>query len=190
MGTLPEATIIYDVQQFKVYPTVGPDIVGGASPTYGPGVALQGIADANFTPNLITAELKGDGGRVISKLGRTDRFNLSATYGRLGLDGLSIMLGGVLTDIGTGAAEVLDWSITMPNLLPYFKVEFTVIDTDDAIGSVNVVLYKCSLKSATFMDSKTDAYGQPKIDLEAIALVSTGLVGDIKFYATPAPLSA
>jgi hypothetical protein len=72
----------------------------------------------------------------------------------------------------------------MPNYLPFFKAEFQMVDTDNGVACLNVVMYKCSLKSATFLDPKTDAFSQPKIEFEAIALNSTNVIGSIIEYST------
>ena len=177
-------TVIYDVQQVKIYPMSTVDTVGGASPTYGAGIILEGAADFSVTPNIVTAELKGDGGQIISKMGRVDMWSASITYGRLGLSILSAVMGGAYSDTGTGSAETIAWALSAPNLLPYFKLEAQILNTDNGVGSVNAVLFKCSLKSATFLDSKTDAFGQPKMDVEAIPLLSTNEIGVLTMYAT------
>lgn len=186
--SMNQQTVIYDVQQLKVYEFATEDVVGGASPTYGTGVICEGIAETNLTPNLIVAELKGDGGMVISKKGRTDRWTLAFTYGRLGVDSLAVMLGGTLLDSGVGPSEVVSWTQNGPNELPSFKCEFKIASTDNGVGDLHVILYNCQVKSATFLDAKTDAFGQPKIDLEAIPLLSTGQIGTIELLASQAPL--
>lgn len=183
-----QQSVLYDVQQLKVYAFATPDVVGGASPTFSPGIICQGVADITLTPTIQSTQLKGDGGRVISDLGRVEMFDCQATYGRLGLDAMAVMVGGITTDTGTGAAEQVVWSLAAPNLLPHFKVEFQIANTDNGVGGINVVLYNCTLKSATFIDSKTDAFGQPKFDVTAVPLLSTGAIGEVIFDATLTPL--
>jgi hypothetical protein len=182
--SLAQQTIVYDVEQFKIYPMIGDDIVGSASPTYGDGVVCQGVSDISFAPDITSNTLKGDGGRTIAKVARAAMWTLSVTYGRLGLDALSLMLGGTLTDTGAGPAEQIRWALSMPNRLPFFLARFLIIDTDNGVGGVVAELLKCQLKTQTFADSKTDSFGQPKIELEAIPLNSTGEIGDITLYAT------
>lgn len=184
-GTLPSQTVVYDVQKFNVYAMTSGDIVGGASPTYGTAVNLEGIADVSLTPDITSADLKGDGGRTIARFARNTMWTCSATYGRVGLDALAVMIGDLVTGNGTTTNS---WVHSMPNILPFFKAEFQILDTDNGIASLNVVMFKCSLKSATFLDPKTDAFGQPKIEFEAIALNSTNVIGSITEYSVATDL--
>ena len=190
-----QQSVLYDVKALKIYSPLVADVVGGASATWSAGVALQGVANISLTPNMVTGELKGDGGMVLSRKGRTDRLMCSFTYGRLGLDALAIMLGGVSGDTGTGVSEIATWQIAMPNTLPFFRVECQIVDTDNGVADVHAIMYKCQLKSATFIDSKTDGFGQPKIDVEAIPLLCaaagapTGTIGNINMYAQQTALT-
>ena len=179
---LNQQSVAFDVQQLKIYPMTGSDQTGSPSPVYGAGVQLEGVSDIIFTPSVISALLKGDGGMIISKMGRTDMFSVSATYGRVGMDAIGVMIGGQITDVGAGALEYVEWVFSMPNLLPFFRMEFFTVGTDNGIGAIVVKLFKCSLKTATFLDPKTDAFGSPKIDVECIPLISTGVLGQMTMY--------
>lgn len=183
-----QQSVTYDVDQFKVYPFSTADVVGGASPTYGTGIVLQGIADVTVTPTIIQTELKGDGGGIIATKGRILGLSVSATYGRLGLDGLAALLGFTVTDTGSGAAEVASLSFSMPNFLPFVKCEVDCKGTDNGPLDFHMIAYKAQLKSATFFDGKTDAFGQPKLDLMCIPLLSTGNIGTLALYASLTPL--
>ena len=142
-------TVLYDVHDFKVYSLTDDT---GASPTYGAAVDVPGIAEVSFEPNMVTAELKGDA-RVIAKKGRTDRFNVKATYGKLSIDVLDIILGGTVADPSSDEAT---WDLAGDNDLPYFKVEFKVEDLSENLGDLHVVMYKCQLTGGTLLDQKTD----------------------------------
>jgi len=196
---LATATVTYDVAAAKVYPLLT-DVVGGGSPTYGPGVTLQGIAACTFDPNIVSAELKGDNGKVIARHGRADRFTIQLTYGRVDLAAIAVMLGSQVVDSGVGAAEYQAWTLPGLNTLPFFRVEVQVTDLDNGILDCHLVGWKGQLKSATFVDSKTDAFGQPKVDIECIsslgswqpygAAVSVPQMASMIFYAAQVPLSA
>lgn len=151
-------SVVYDVEDFKVFPLTADT---GGAPTYGAAVDVPGIASVSMDPNLVTAELKGDA-RIIAKKGRIDRFNFSATYGKIALDVLEVIIGGAAAD-GTGNAS---WAISGSNSLPYFKAEFRILDTD--IGDIHVVAYKCQATGGTLLDQSSDNFGQPKVDFEAI----------------------
>lgn len=137
-------------------------------------------------PNFVTAELKGDA-RVIAKKGRTDRFTCKATYGKIELDVLSVVLGGTVTDNGNTDTT---WSLLGDNELPYFKVEYKIEDLDLGLGDLHVVLYKCQLTGGTLVSGKTDEFGQPEMEIEAIPTESDDMMGDIVFYASVTPLSS
>lgn len=188
MASMNQQTIAFDVEKFMVYPFTTTDVNGGASPTYGTGVQVQGIQSVNLDPEIVSADLKGDGGQIISRQGRVTGYQLQAQYGRIGLDALAVMVGGTVSDTGTGASEVAEWDMLGDNILPFFKCEFDIATTDNGVADLHVVLYKCQLKSATFLDPKTEAFSNPKIDLEAIPLINTGKMGAIRLYAATTPL--
>jgi len=160
-------TVIFDVYDAKVYPLMT-DIVG-ASPTYGSAVDVPGIAQVSMDPNIISAELKGDM-RVLAKRGRIDRFNMNMTYGKLAMDVLEIVIGGTVTSSGTTPNEVQTLRFAGSLSLPSFKVAFQITDTDEGIGDLTVVAYKCQVTGGTLLNGQTDQFGQPTMQVEAIAI--------------------
>lgn len=170
---ISQQSVVYDVAAAKVYPLVS-DTVGGGSPTYGTGVALQGIAACSFDPNVVSQELKGDNGRTLARHGRVDMFTISLTYGRVGLDAIAVMMGGAVVNNSPGTGNETQ-AFTMPgfNTLPFFRLEVQITDLDNGILDFHLVGWKCQLRTATFVDTKTDAFGQPKIDVEAISTSGT-----------------
>lgn len=193
---LTHATIVYDVNDAKVYPLLT-DVVG-ASPTYGAAVDLPGIAAFSADPNLVTAELKGDA-TIVAKKGRTDRMNVACTYDKLSTDALKVLLGGVTGDT---ASTQTGWRIAAPASLPYFKLEAQILDADPGIGSVIVVLWKCQLTGGTLLSTSSDNFSQPTIQADAIAVEGTlpasnsigtttvGGIMDVVFNSTAVALSA
>lgn len=179
--------ILFDVHDCKVYPLTADNT---ASPTYGAGVDVYGIAEVGIDPNLVSAELKGDG-KIIAKKGSVDRLNVSATYGRLSGDVLEVLMD----------AEVSDPSATQARArllagvgLPYFKMAFRISDADNGIEDVHVTLYKCQLTGGSLLGQSSDNFGQPTLEVEAIGLASTAanflnLMADIDFYTTETALT-
>lgn len=176
-------TILYDVHDFKVY-----DLTADTAPsaTYGAGVDVFGIADVSLDPEIKTAELKGDA-RIIAMKGRTDRLKVKATYGKLSLDVLAIVLGGTTTDPDTDTAQ---WDLVGTNSLPYFKAEFKVQDVDEDLGDLHVVLYKCKVSGGTLLNQKTDAFGQPTLEFEAIPTEASDALVTVKLLKSVTPLDA
>lgn len=167
---LAHASVIFDVVDAKVYPLLTD--VAGASPTYGVGIDVPGIAAVTVNPNIVSAELKGDA-RVIATKGRTDRLTVSATYGRLSGDVLATILGSTTTDSGTTPNQLAAFRLKSPASLPYFKLEFQILDVEEGIGDLRVVLYKCKVTGGTLLGTSTDNFGQPTLDADAIALNGT-----------------
>lgn len=180
---LGHETVIYDVHDFKVYPLTADT---GASPTYGAAVDVPGIAEVSANPNLVTAELKGDA-RVIAKKGRIDKITGSATYGKISLDVLEVILGGSVVDTGETSAL---YRLLGNNSLPYFKVEFKIEDVELGLGDVHTRLYKCQLTGGTLLTGTTDSFGQPTLEFEAIPLDSNDQLMDVELLDEPTDLSA
>lgn len=164
---LTHETVVYDVHDAKVYPMLTD--ATGASPTYGAAVDVPGIAEISAEPNLVTAELKGDA-TVIAKKGRVDRINVSATYGKLSLDAIQVIMGGAKGDTASTQAG---YRISAPASLPYFKLEAQIKDLDIGVGSLRIVLYKCQLTGGTLISTSSDNFNQPSFDAEALAIDGT-----------------
>lgn len=188
---ISHSTVIFDVNDCWVYPLLTD--VAGASPTYGAGKDVPGIAEVGVDPNIVTAELKGDA-RIIATKGRTDRLSFSATYGKLAGDVLAVILGGTVTDAGTTPNQTSTMRLKSPAALPYFKVEFQIQDVDEGLGDLKVVLYKCKLTGGTLLGSSSDSFGQPSFDADCIAINGTiggdiGVMGDWILRETPVALA-
>lgn len=182
----PRETVLFDVDDFKVYPLTDDT---GASPVYGTAVDVPGIAEVGLDPNLLTAELKGDGGRVLAKRGKIDRFNFSATYGKLDLDVIETIIAATVTDYGTGDAETARARYVAGTQLPDFMAAFQILDVDTGLAAVTVSAYKCQVTGGTLLGQSTDEFGQPTVDFEATGLACTDaawvdLMLDIDFDET------
>lgn len=194
---LSHATVVFDVVDAKVYPLLTD--VAAASPTYGTGLDVPGIAAVTVNPNIVSAELKGDA-RVIATKGRTDRLTVSATYGKLSGDVLATILGSSATDSGTTPNQIAAFRLKSPASLPYFKLEFQILDVEEGLGDLRVVLYKCKITGGTLLGTSTDNFGQPTFDADAIAIngtltnvngipgPDTGVMGDWLLRETTAAL--
>lgn len=177
-------TVVFDVQDFKVYELLT-DNSASANPTYGPAVDVPGIAEVSLEPNFVTAELKGDA-TVIAKKGRVDRVNVSATYGKVSIDVLAVILGGDITDTATSA----EWLLSGLNSLPYFKAAFHINDVELGLGSVNVVIFKAQLTGGTLLGGSSDQFGQPTLQLEGIRTDSDDKMVSVTTNTTDVQLDA
>lgn len=176
------STVMYDVHDFKVKSLLT-DVA--TAPTYGTElVDIPGIASVNLDPNINSNELKGDA-KVIAKKGNTDRFNISATYGRLSLDALVIFFGGTITDVPTPSS--VKWALAGTNSLPYFQAQAQFLYNE--VQDAHLKAWKCQATGGSILDQSTDNFGQPKIDMEAIPCTSddTKFV-DIEFFDVVTPI--
>lgn len=180
--------ILFDIHDLKVYALTDDS---GASPTYGGAVDVYGVAEVGLDPNIVSAELKGDG-RIIAKRGKIDRLNFSATYGRLSADVLEVIAG---FDVSDPSADIARARLLASNSLPYFKAAFRVEDADNGIEDVHVTLYKCQVTGGTLLGQSSDNFGQPSFEVEAIGLASSAanfidVMADIDFYTAETALPA
>lgn len=184
MAASTTETVVFDVHDFKVWALIS-DTAESASPTWSSvAVDVPGIAEVSLDPNFITAELKGDA-KVIAKKGRIDRFNLSATYGKLAQRVLQVILGG---DIIDGTAGATRYRTKGRNSMPYFACAFTIEDAD--VGMVRVILYKAQLTGGTLINQSTEEFGQPSLEAEGIPCDSDDeLFFDVDFLDTAVPLT-
>ncbi|MGV8972718.1 MAG: hypothetical protein ACOH10_10385 [Rhodoglobus sp.] len=184
MSPVAHESVYFDVHDFKVYPMLT-DVSGG-SPTYGAAVDVPGISDVSLDPNLVTAELKGDA-KILAKKGRIDKVAMKATYGKLSLDVLKVVMEGTLTDATTVSAK---FAVKGTNSLPYFKAAFTIDDVDLGLGSLQATLHKAQITGGTLITSQTDQFGQPSMDIEGIACASNDALFDVEFFTAKTPLPA
>lgn len=178
------STITFDVADCKVYPLLTDN---GMEVTYGAAVDVTGIQEVTVEANFVTAELKGDGGKVLAKKGKIDRLNFSATYSELSLDVLSTIFGGSVTVDGPGGTSAYGFD---SKSLPYFKVEFLINDVESELAEIVMVLDKCQVTGGSIMGGSTDNFGQPKFDAEAILSTYTTKFGTVEFRENAEGLSA
>lgn len=184
-------TILFDVHDCKVWPMLTDSTA--ASPTYGSAVDVYGISQVGVDPNMVTAELKGDA-RVIAKKGRLDRVNINATYGKLSLDVLDVILDATVTAGGSGATETETATLRGGVSLPYFKFAAQIQDVDLGLGDLTVIAYKCQITGGSLVGVQTDQFGQPNFTAEGIAVDGTinsltGVIADLILHETLTPLT-
>lgn len=183
---IPTQTVVYDVEDAKVALLTQDNATGV---TYGALIDVPGIAEVSLDPNLVTAELKGDGGRVIAKKGKTDRMTFSATYGKLAMDVIRTILGGAVVATGVTPNQKNTWDLLSGTSLPYFLLAFQITDVDLGIGDVHVTLHKCQLTGGTLITGSTDSFGQPTLDLEAIGTENARKMCTVAINETTAALA-
>lgn len=170
MANAPTQTSLFDVSDCKIWPLLT-DLPTAASPTYGAIVDVPGITAISLDPNIVSAELKGDG-RVLRSKARIDKFTSKCTYDLLDLNVLLTVMGGIQS-VNTSAEQAWDMVLNGPSAsLPYFGAAFEITDTDDELGAADVhfVCYKCKLTGGSPMGAgaQTENFSQPTIEFETI----------------------
>jgi hypothetical protein len=111
---------------------------------------------------------------------------VSATYGKLSLDVLEVIMGQTSTADGNDFFMNLD-----TDELPKFRAAFQILDTSDDVGDVHVDLYVCRLSGGSLLSQTTDSFGQPTFDLTAFSpQFSTSPIGVVRFHETSEDLPA
>lgn len=165
-GAVDHDTILYDVHDCKVYPLTADS---GASPTYGTGIDVPGIAQVGINPNIISNELKGDA-MIIDRRARVDSFPFTATYGKLDLDVLSVILETTgVADTGATPNQKAHVDIEGGNEPPYFGIAVQFEDTDIDVGMLRAIIWKAKITGGTLLTGQTDQYGQPTLEASGIA---------------------
>lgn len=181
-----KSTITFDVADCKVYEMLTDT---DSSATYGAAVDVPGIQEVTVEANFVTAELKGDGGKVLAKKGKIDRLNFSATYSELSLDVMKTIYGGTVATAGSSSSETASYEFNSRSL-PYFKVEFLINDIESDLSEIAMVLNKCQVTGGSIMGGSTDNFSQPQFDAEAILSAYTGAFGTVEFREAATGLSA
>jgi hypothetical protein len=160
-------SVAYDIQDVKVYVLLTDSTA--ASPTYGPGIDVPGIAELTATPQFTTAELKGDA-KIFARRGRLDKFSGTLKFDRIALNVMTAVIGGSVTDLGTGTAEEARYDFLAPASLPYFRVEGLIADTETELGisNIHVIFAKCQLTGGTLLTAQSDTFSQPTLNFDAI----------------------
>lgn len=183
------STITFDVADCKVYALVTDTDV---ATTYGAAIDVPGIQEVTVEANFVTAELKGDGGKVLAKKGKIDRLNFSATYSELSLPVMAAIYGGSVTTASGpsgGLAETASYAFDSRSL-PYFKVEFLINDIESSLSEIAMVLGKCQVTGGSIIGGSTDNFGQPKFDAEAILTNFSKTFGTVEFREAATGLTA
>jgi hypothetical protein len=187
MAALHETTV-YDVCDVKVYKLLSDSTA--ASPTYGPAVDLPLVSQLGLDLGITSAELKGDC-KTGARVARLDKLTGSFQNGKMALDVLAAIIGGTVTDAGTGSNEVADWKVIAPLSLPYFRLIATIEDVDEGLGQLQLWLPKCKVTGGTLFGQQTDQFGTPSMQFDAIPPYhpATPLI-DVFLYETDTAIPA
>ncbi|WP_330349275.1 phage tail protein [Streptomyces sp. NBC_00582] len=142
---ISRVTKVYAIKDAKIAPLTA-DPAGGSA-TYGTLIDVPGIKSLEISGDVETKQLRGDN-TLLASNSSVSNIQVAVTHAKLSLDVLAAILGGTVTDSGTGSTEVSTYDLTGAGAtLPPFKIEgVTPTGGVDIVGGdLHVVLHKLTL---------------------------------------------
>lgn len=178
----------YAVEDAKIA-AVTADPAGGST-TYGSLIDVSGIKSVAFGTDINNVELRGDNSLLDSNatlVGVTVTFE----YAKMNLDAYAVMLGGTVTDSGTGSTEVATYRRLNTNSFGYFKFEAKTptAGADEVAGDLHIVLYKCMISGGTLFGMAEEDYQTFSVEAKALARLSDNRWFDVVLNETAAAIA-
>ena len=167
-------TKLYSVQDAKIAALTA-DPAGGSA-TYGTLIDVPGIQEMSISGDVEVKTLRGDNTKLASNASITN-IQVSVTHAKLSLDVLSAIIGGTVTDAGTGSAETSTWDLLGTNAtLPPFKLEgVTPPNGVDIVGGdLHWVLHKLTLSSFPDLGFANEDFRVVSFTADADPLLASG----------------
>ena len=171
---ISRVTKVYAIQDAKIAPLTS-DPSGGPA-VYGTSIDVPGIKTFEVSGDVEVKTLRGDNTKLATNTSITN-IQVAITHAKLSLDVLVAILGGSVTDSGTGAAEVSTWDLTSTNAtMPPFKLEgVTPPNGVDIIGGdMHVVLHKLALSAFPDLGFAEEDYRIASFTADADPLIANG----------------
>lgn len=166
-------TKVYGIQDAKIAAlTADPD---GGSPTYGSLIDVPGIKSFEVSGDIEVKQLRGDNKKLASNSALTN-VQVAVTHAKVSLDVLVAILGGAVTDSGTGTTEVSRWDLKGDTAtFPPFKLEGVTPENGvDLIGGdFHMVLHKLTLAAFPDLGFAEEDYRIASFTADADPLIST-----------------
>lgn len=167
-------TKVYAISDAKIAPLTADPASG--TPTYGALIDVPGIKTLEISGDVEVKQLRGDNTLLASNSAITN-VQVAVSHAKLSLDVLVAILGGTVTDSGTGATEVSTWDLSNTNAtLPPFKLEGVTPSggVDTVGGDMHVVLHKVSLAGFPDLGFAEEDYRIASFTANAEPLISNG----------------
>lgn len=171
---ISRVTKVYAIQDAKIAPLTA-DPSGGPA-TYGTLIDVPGIKSFEISGDVEVKTLRGDNTKLATNSSITN-IQVAITHAKLSLDVLVAILGGAVTDSGTGSAEVSTWDLTGANAtMPPFKLEgVTPPNGVDIIGGdMHVVMHKLALSAFPDLGFAEEDYRIASFTADADPLIANG----------------
>ncbi|WP_069773033.1 phage tail protein [Streptomyces sp. LUP30] len=171
---ISRVTKVYAIQDAKISALTA-DPSGGPA-VYGTPIDVPGIKSIEISGDVEVKSLRGDNTLLASNSAVTN-VQASVSHAKLSLDVLVAILGGTVTDSGTGSTEVSTWDLSGTNAtLPPFKLEgVTPAGGVDLVGGdMHVVLHKLTLASFPDLGFSEEDYRIASFTANAEPLIANG----------------
>lgn len=161
-GTPLGNTLPFGLRDVVIYPL-------DSTSTRGAGVDLPVSKTFSFKETYQNAELSGDD-RIVASHSYNPVVEWELESGGITLAAYLVLVGGTLTNTGTGSAQVQMLEKLVTDDRPYFEVEGQAIS--DSGGDVHIVVYRCKvtgdidgkMDNGTFWMSKASGKGYGRLD--------------------------
>ena len=178
---ITHVTKVYGIKQAKLSPMTA-DPAGGSA-AYGAGFLIPGAKSLTIAGTVNTKALRGDNG-LIEQDSTLQDITATLTYAKTDFDILAAILGGTVTDSGTGSSEVSTFTLDRVDELGYFKIEAIAAKGDLVGGDLHIVLPKCVASGFPFAGMAEEDYAIQSLPLATSPLISTGRWLDIVLNET------
>ncbi|MFF2228606.1 phage tail protein [Streptomyces globisporus] len=170
---ISRVTKLYAVKDAKIAPLLT-DPAGG-TPSYGVAIDVPGIKSMEISGDVEVKELRGDNQLLDSDSSLTN-VTVAFPHAKLSLDVMAGLLGGDVTDAGTGSTESSTWDLDSDaKPLPFKLIGATPVGGGDLIGGdVHFTLHKCILSSFPGLGLAEEDYRTIETEARAVPLISTG----------------
>ncbi|MFJ4649472.1 phage tail protein [Streptomyces bobili] len=166
-------TKVYGISDAKIAPLTA-DPAGGPA-TYGTSIDVPGIKTFEISGDVEVKTLRGDNTKLATD-SAISNIQVSVTHAKVSLDVLVAILGGAVTDSGTGTAEVARWDLKGATAtMPAFKLEgVTPPNGVDLVGGdFHVILHKLKLSSFPDLGFAEEDYRIASFTADADPLLAT-----------------
>jgi hypothetical protein len=168
---------LYAVTDAKIA-AVTADVSGGST-TYGSLIDVPGIKSVRIGGTVNTKELRGDN-TLLDVNSTLESVTLEFEYAKLNLDAFAVLMGGAVTDSGTGSTEVATYNLLNTSTPSYFKFEgkTPTAGVDEVAGDGHIVLWKCMISA--FPDF---GLGEEDYETFTVSATATGRLSDAKWLS-------
>jgi hypothetical protein len=172
MPVLPHLTPLFSVDKAAWTPLTA-DPSGGTA-TYGTKVYIPAVESVSVDPDVLYKELFGDNA-IAATAAKPRSVKAKVNFGKIDLDLLKNLLGGLVTDAGTTPNQTSTLDISRTSAASYGKLECQVLGVElptvAAGGDVHFVWWKAKLNSLTIGTTAED-YGKPTMSVTGIYLLA------------------